>query len=218
MRKKYLILLLATIAFYNATAQTTPQDPKALKILDAMSAYYQKLGAFKATFTYAIAHAQHTVKDEFQGEISIKGSQYRLILAGQEIVNNGKTMWNYSKDHNEVTINRYDPEEEDFNPAKIYTLYKQGYTAVYVAAKQYKKQWYHVIDLLPKDQDNGVVKIQLTIERKTKRLQSWTLFDSDGMTSYRYIITKFSPNVRLNDAYFNFNSADYPNIEVVDLR
>jgi outer membrane lipoprotein-sorting protein len=43
------------------------------------------------------------------------------------------------------------------------------------------------------------------------------MFDKGG-NKYRYSLTKFTPNVKVDDAFFTFDAKKYPGVEVIDLR
>ena len=55
------------------------------------------------------------------------------------------------------------------------------------------------------------------IAKKDKSVQSWTMFDRSG-NRYKYSITKFTPNVKVDDSYFAFDLKKFPGVEAVDLR
>ena len=215
IRKTLLILTLLSTLFNDAGAWAK-KDAKALKILDSMHAYYQNIGTFEAAFTYTIENPQEEVKEDLKGVITVKGDKYRLRIGGQEVLNNGETTWLYLKDANEVSVNNYNPEE-DSNPCKIYTLYKEGYQSTYVEEKVIEGKIYDIIELTPIAQDNPILKIELEIERNTKRLRSWNTFEHNG-TKYIYLITEFEENLALDDSHFNFNPENYEGIEVIDMR
>lgn len=211
--KKLFILILLSTRFNDARTQN---DAKALKILDSMSEYYQSIEAFEAAFTYTIENLQEEVKEDWEGAITVKGDKYRLRVEGQEVFNNGETTWLYLPDANEVSVNNYNPEEA-INPCKIHTIYKEGYKAIYVEEKVIKDKTYDIIELIPIEQDNTISKLELEIERKTKRLRSWSTFEHNG-TRHSYLITKFEEKPALDDTHFNFNPENYEGIEVIDMR
>ena len=55
------------------------------------------------------------------------------------------------------------------------------------------------------------------INKKDKNIQSWTMFDKGG-NKYKYTITKFVPNAKVEDNLFTFDPKKYPGVEVIDLR
>jgi outer membrane lipoprotein carrier protein len=214
MKRTLTFLTLFLCCFHIVLAQ---YDPKALEVLDAMSAKYKSIPAFHAKFTYSLNNPEEKLKEDFEGDITIKGDKFRLKLGGQEIFNNGKTVWTYHQEVNEVNIDNYDPEEGDMSPTKIYSAYKQGYKYMYLEEKVENGQVYDIIDLVPEDKNMQFYKVRMKISRKDKTLKNWTIFDKNG-NRYLYTIKEFNPNPGVNDAYFTFDKSKYKGVEVVDLR
>ncbi|MDQ1088238.1 outer membrane lipoprotein carrier protein LolA [Siphonobacter sp. SORGH_AS_1065] len=181
------------------------QDAKAAAILDAMSKKYQSFSSFTAAFNYG----------SDAGVITTKGGKYHLKLAGQEVFNDGKTVATYVKEANEVNISSNDPASNEFSPANIYNIYKNGYTYKLVEAG---KAGNAVIDLTPnKGKSSNVSKVRLTISQKDNTLKGWQITDKSGRVQH-FKISKFTPNVAVADNQFTFNKARYPGVEVIDLR
>ncbi|MDN4164283.1 outer membrane lipoprotein carrier protein LolA [Cytophagales bacterium LB-30] len=192
-------------------------DPKALGILDAMSAKYKSIPSFSAKFTYTLQNEMEGVNEDFKGEVAVKGDKYRIKMSGQEIMNDGATSWTYLADINEVTIDNYDPNSGDMTPSKIFTAYKKGYKYLYLQDKTEAGQVYEMVDLVPEDKNQQFFRIRMQIHKKDRTLKSWEIYDKVG-NIYRYAISDFNPNQALNDAYFRFDTAKYPGVEVIDLR
>jgi outer membrane lipoprotein carrier protein len=73
------------------------------------------------------------------------------------------------------------------------------------------------VDLVPEKKDAQYFKIKMMIVKKDKSIQSWTMFDKSG-NRYKYTITKFTPNIKADDALFTFDPKKYPGVEIIDLR
>jgi outer membrane lipoprotein-sorting protein len=73
------------------------------------------------------------------------------------------------------------------------------------------------IDLVPEKKDAQFFKIKMFISKKDKAIQSWVMFDKGG-NRYKYTISKFNPNVKVDDSFFAFDLKKHPGVEVVDLR
>ena len=73
------------------------------------------------------------------------------------------------------------------------------------------------IDLTPNDKAKPYFKVRLAIDKAAKAIQSAIVFDKNG-NRYTYEIKKFTPNPDISDAFFSFDTKQYPGIEVVDLR
>ncbi len=197
-----------------ATAQ---YDPKALEVLDAMSEKYKSIPSYKADFSYSLDNPEAGVSEDFKGEISVKGEKFKLKLGGQEIINNGKTVWTYLEDANEVNIDNYYPSESDMTPSKIYSIYKKDYKYIFVEEKAEGGAVYDIIDLVPENRNSQFFKVRMKIDKKMKTLKSWEVFDRNGSKSM-YTITNFDPSVNLPANHFEFDPSRYKGVEVIDLR
>ncbi|WP_162051986.1 LolA family protein [Pontibacter pamirensis] len=213
--KKLLSLLVVALLFVNlAQAQ---QDPKASKILDSMSQKYRTMKAFKADFAQTLENPSAKVKETMAGNILVSGEKYRLGVSGQEIINDGKLMWTFLKDANEVTIMESDEEAESMSPSKIFDMYKKGYKYSYAGTETKEGATYDVIELAPEDRKNPIYKVRLFINQKDKSLKSWEMFRNNG-NRYTYTIQNFQANPALASDAFIFNKAKYKGVQVVDLR
>ncbi|WP_347158249.1 LolA family protein [Pontibacter chitinilyticus] len=213
--KRLTSLLLAVLLFVNlAHAQ---QDPKASKILNAMSQKYSAMKAFKADFVQALENPSAKVKETMQGNILVSGDKYRLSVNGQEVINDGKLMWTYLKDANEVTITENDAEAESMSPSKIFNMYKKGYKYAYAGTETMDGAKYDVVELSPDDRSNPIFKVRLYINQKDNTLKSWQMFRNNG-NRYTYTIKNFQANPTLASDAFAFNKTKYKGVNVVDLR
>lgn len=213
MKKSFFATLLTLVATYSYSQY----DPKALEILEAMSKKYKAIPNFEANITTGLVNETEGVKEEFKGKITVKGDKFRLLLDDQEIINNGTTVWTYLPSAKEVNIDNFDPGSDDVNPTKIFEMYKKGFKYLYVADKTEGGVVCEEIDLVPEKKDAQYFKIKMMIVKKDKSIQSWTMFDKAG-NRFIYTITKFNPNVKLEDSFFTFDPKKYPGIEVIDLR
>lgn len=192
-------------------------DPKALEILDAMSNKYKAYTSFEANISYNMINEVDKIDEEFKGKITVKGDMFRLTLPEQEVINNGTTLWTYLPDAKEVNIDNYDPDTEDINPSKIGEIYKKGFKYLYIEDKTIGGTLCEVVDLVPEKKDAQYFKIRMNITKKDKSIHSWTMFDKSG-NKYTYTISKFNPNIKVDDSYFTFDPKKYPGVEIIDLR
>ena len=215
---KYLIAgcLLGLTGTSAAVAQDT-YDKEAKKILDAMSEYYQKIGSFQSDFSYAMEIPDQTGTEEFEGEITVEGDKFRLKMGGQEVINDGSTVWTYLEEANEVNIDDYDPEEGDISPTQIYNAYQRGFKYNYVGDETIDGTAYQVVDLTPENTNNQFYKIRLHISQDDSMLKRWKIFEKNG-TRYTYEIDNFDPQAEVEEDAFTFNEKEHKGVEVVDLR
>jgi outer membrane lipoprotein-sorting protein len=196
------------------------QDDYAKKILDEMSDKYQEIPAYKANFSYTLENKVEGVEETFNGDILVKGEKYHLKLSDQEIYNNGETLWTYFRDANEVNIDYYTPNEGDMSPNNIYNAYKNGYRYRFIEEERSGSKVYNVIELQPEDpndRDKMFYKVVLNIDKTSDLIDHWKMYDRAGNV-YTYRIKGFNPSVNATAANFEFSTAKYPGVEVVDLR
>ncbi len=213
--KRYLSLLVLSASLMSAAS--AQQDPKAGKILDQMSAKYQTMKAFKANFTQTLENDATKVKENLSGDITVSGQKFRLKISGQEVINNGQTVWTYMKSENEVNISDYEPEDQEISPSQIYSLYKKGYKYSYVQEAKEGGEAVDVIELSPEDRNNPVFKVRLKVSKTDKSVKSWQMFKKNG-NQYTFLIKNFKPNPATDAGTFAFDKAKYKGVKVVDLR
>jgi len=182
-----------------------------------MSAKYKSIPSFEANFSVVLTNDVEKINETFKGKMTVKGDKFRMILPEQEVINNGSTIWTYLPDAKEVNIDNYDPSSEDVNPSKIYDLYKKGFKYLYLQERMESGVMCEEIDLVPEKKDAQFFKIKMLINKKSKNVQSWTMFDKGG-NRYKYSITAFTPDSSVEDTYFSFDPKKYPGVEVIDLR
>ena len=206
-------LLLATAPLL-AQAQ---QDPKAGKVLNEMSAKYKALKAFRASFQQTLENPLNKIRETMSGDITVAGQKFHLTTAGQEVINNGSTMWTYMKAENEVNISEYDPDEEELSPTGIFTLYQKGYKYQLLSPVTEAGVSYDVVELAPMDRSNSLVKVQLQVSKKDRSVKSWKMFKKNG-NRYSFVIKDFTPNPPVDPTTFAFDKAKYKGVKVIDLR
>ena len=207
--------MLAVAAFLTSASHIAlaQGDKKSTAILDAMSNKYQKIKSFKALFTYTPDGGK-----PLKGEVTTKGTKFRLKMAGQEIYNDGKLMATYIKETNEVNLQDFDPSATgDLDPTKIYSAYKKGFKYAYVQEKKEGSQVYDVVELIPTNKNSQVSKVQISVSKNDKSIGNWKIFQKNG-EKVTYKVDQFQPDVTVADNFFVFDAKQYPGVEIVNLR
>ncbi|MCP1383528.1 LolA family protein [Runella salmonicolor] len=205
---------LVIASLFATTLLQAQNDKRATAILDAMSNKYKTMTSFKVAFTYTNEGSKETLK----GDATVKGTKFRLKMAGQEIFNDGKVMTTYIKESNEATINTYDPKEVgDIDPTKVYTIYKKGYKYVFIEEVTESGRVYEVVELSPEKKESKVSKVQIKVDKKDKSVRSWKVIQRSGQR-LTFKVDKLTPNVKVEDKFFAFDPAQFKGVEVIDLR
>ncbi|MBC7921094.1 MAG: outer membrane lipoprotein carrier protein LolA [Ferruginibacter sp.] len=209
-----LLVVAFSLGVFITQAQTN--DPKAGEILEAMSKKYKAIPSFKATFTYTSENKSSGGKESYPGELTVKGNMFRLKMAGQEVINNGTTVWTYIRESNEVNISDSEPEDEEVSPAKIFNIYKKGYRYTFSGETKEKGVAFEEVELIPEKKNGQVSKVRFKVDKKDKSIKSVKLFEKNGNRS-TYAITKFAAS-NIDDKLFAFDESQYKDVEVIDLR
>jgi len=205
-----MLVLLSTGIF--AQSDKVSQD-----ILKGLSEKYKSFSSINAEFTYTIENAQDKTNDKQIGKVFLKGTKYKLLVAGQEVYCDGTTVWTYLKDSKEVQITDPNTKSDAITPANIFTMYDKGYQSKFVEEKVENGKSVQIIDLTPLDKKKKFFKIRLTIDKNEKTIINSKIFDKNG-NKITYTIDKFIHDTPLQDSLFTFVPANYPGIEVIDLR
>ncbi len=214
LKRSLITALILTIGLSSAIAQA---DKKAKDILTAVSAKYKGFKALKADFTYTLDNPTAKIKETQSGTIILSGAKYRLNVAGQEVICDGKTSWTYMKEAKEVQINTVDPTDDGIKPSEIFTMYEKGFLYKFIDEKIVAGKAQQNIELTPTDKTKEFFKVKLTIDKSSKQIIKSIIYDKSG-NRYTYAIKAFVANPAINASTFSFDAKKYPGIEVVDLR
>ena len=218
MRKILSIFLLSVfIAFQSVTAQT---DAKAKTILDAVSKKVTALKALKANFALNLTGGKGgKVTDSKKGTFALKGQKYHILISGQEIISDTKTIWTYNKEAKEVQISNYNPAEQGFSPAKLFTpnFYDKDYKYSYKGERKEKDKNCDVIELIPADKSKSVSKIELLVDKTSSMIVGGDYWEKNG-NKYHIGVSNVSTNSNIPDSYFTWAQSEHPGVEAVDLR
>ena len=190
------------------------QDQVAKDILDKLSATTKSHKNMTVVFDFIFKNENQNINEIQKGILVLQEEMFRLEMEEQIIINDGESQWIYLADMNEVQIMEHDPEEQMMSPNKLFTIYEEGYKYTYVGAETEKGKRLQIIDLFPKE-SGAFMKVTLAVDTAKNQLQKITILDKNGGT-YSYLVTSFKSNT--NVAPFNFNTVDYPGVEVIDLR
>lgn len=215
--KKFVLglLLLISIGCQPLLAQKKA-DAKA--VLDAMSEKFRSYKGFSASFEFA--YQDEMGSSELQkGEILVQGEKYRLKLPGQEIYNDGQTVWTYieSAGYREVTINDVSQTEGELIPSTIYRLYESGYDYRLINGRILDDKEIQTVEMNALNSEAPFSHVKLMIEKETKDLVGWELMDGQG-GMYSYLLKNVTARGELEESDFSFDPNKHPGIEIIDLR
>jgi len=220
--KLYACLLMGIALTASGYAQQmTPygqSDPRAKALLDALSKQYKSYHSIKATFKLQVINPDGKVADQRTGQAILQGNAYHIQIGGQELISDGTTTWNYSKETNEVQINRYSPDNSLISPTRLFTnFYDQDFLYRLMPDTREKGKVFQHIEMTPFDKSKSFFRVDLTIDKAKKQIVKAEIYDKSGVR-YIYSIVQFTPNVKVSNQTFTFNPKFHPGVNVVDLR
>lgn len=206
-----LILLSSTIFAQDQIAKET------LERLNTTTRSYENL-TINFEFNYKWGNPDNKkamqIDESFNGILITKGDKFLLEVNNQIIINDGETQWIYLADMNEVQIINNSPEDNMMNPNKLLATYEEDYKYTYVGTVLEKGKRLQIINLFPK-KSQEFIKITIAVDATRNQLERVTAKDKNG-ASHTYLIKSFKSNTIIKP--FNFNIADFPDVEVIDLR
>ncbi len=226
MRNIILVLLLSfttNIMMGQSDVQYTASnesDPAAKKILDKLKTKFNNITSMEAKFTLEI-----TIPE--QDPIFQKGSfiqnkeKYRIEIQDKTIMSDGHSQWYHMQEQNEVQINNV--EELDINsgvltPTTLIKIYEKNEYVFILADEISKKGTIHqIIEFKPLDEDADIFKLTLVVDKKKQEIVSFKTFFKDGIR-YKLILDKMTENKKYPNSTFVFDTKQYPDIYVEDLR
>jgi outer membrane lipoprotein carrier protein len=209
--KRLVVMALLTAGYFPINAQT---DPKAKVILDDLSAKTKAYTSVKAEFTF-VTEKKDKTKETQNGKIQIKGAKYKLEIPGHEIYCDGKTVWDFIKDANEVQIKDMETSGDDaLNPSTIFTMYEKGYKYKFDSEDATSQ----TLSLFPINPDKKKFHtVKLVLDKTKKQIASIKLLMKDGGTQ-TWTIKTFNVNAAVPDSDFAFDPKAHAGVSVEDLR
>ena len=207
----FAIILIMNFSFLeNSFSQEN--DKKAIEILNKMSDLYKSMNSFSSKFQYSMINLDENIEDSFEGKIIIKDEKYFLKIEGQEIINDGKTVWTYIPELNEVNISTFEPDDQEISLNNVFDLYKNGFEQNYLD----ENNQHYIVELYPEDESKSYYKILILIKKVNFSMFNFSVFDKSN-TKYVYQINEFKEE-KIDDNFFVFDSSKYPDIEIIDFR
>jgi len=198
--KRTLLLLSFICSLTVLSAQT------AKEVLDKCAATVSAKGGVQADFSMTSAQFSNV-----SGSISVKGRMFSAKTNAAAMWFDGKTLWTYMAKNDEVNVtNPSAAQLQTLNPYNFINLYKQGFKYTMTKAANAFN-----VHLTAKDKKRGVQEMFITVDKSTYQPKEVKLLQKQKWTTFTISNLK---QANLSDDIFRFNSKDFPQAEVIDLR
>ena len=198
--KKHFAIIMMLLLSVGAQAES------AKRILDKAAATVSNPGGVQVHFQMISKQFGST-----EGDIAVKGRKFHATTPDATIWFDGKTQWTYMKGNDEVNIsNPTEAQLQAINPYNFINIYKKGYK---LEAK--KVEHFYEVHLIPTDKNRKIQEMYIVVDEtsyhpthvKMKQKEKWST-----------IVISRLKTASLSDNLFKFNSKDFPQAEIIDLR
>jgi outer membrane lipoprotein carrier protein len=209
MFKNIVAIIVSVLIFNISYAQN---DPKAKKILDALSV---KLKSFKGiSGNFALKSITSKGKDNGTkvGTIISKGQKYCIKQAKTEIICDGIKIYNFDGSKT-ITISTVEENGQTLSPQNFFSnFYDKDFTYKLLVSKSI----YNEIELVPTDKRKNFSKVTIFIDKVKNMIVKAKILDKSN-NIVEFSLTNVNTNATIPDTTFTFNKAKYPkDVEVLD--
>ena len=141
----------------------------------------------------------------------LQGEAYKIEMTDQQTISDGKTIWSYLIDDEEVMVSNAS-EGTDNTPLKLLTSLDESYVATLsgIDAKGIA-----TIELAnPKGQYK---RVTMKVDTKKTELKSADIYLEDG-NKFIIKVEEMKYDQKLDDKFFTFDEAKHPEVDVIDMR
>ena len=211
--------ILALFLCGGAVSLSAQSDPDAEALLAKVSAAMKGYATVHAEYQSTMIDRQSDFEMEQAGEVWVEGDRYHLRLGQYTIISDGLTVWTYEPEMGECYIDDAEAIAEDgIDPAKMFTIWEEGFKKVYKGGADLDGQTVTRIDLHPEgSEDKGFHTIQCFIDEASLEVVQLVVKGREG-TDVVYRIAEFEGNGAIPEGAFTFDVTQYPGTTVIDNR
>lgn len=196
------------------SAVTAP-DAKAQTVMAHLLDWLNNYKSLTANFRYSVSQSGGRPQNG-DGHILLQGRSYRMQIDNMIFLCNGKVLAVYQPDLEEVSLQTYDPTQDELNPFLWLGDYEKRFRTKYIRLQNQSGHLQEVVDLIP-TQAAPFQKIRLFVRHDNHQLDGMELYDTQDRI-YTYQLSDFVYNPLVKDSDFTFDPAQYPDVMINDMR
>lgn len=163
-------------------------------------------------FDYDMSNETIAVTESASGTAYMQGEAYKMEIEGQQIISDGKTLWTYLIDDEEVMVSNPKDDDNIITPIKMLTTYDKDYTMKYGKSSE---KGIKVVEMSnPKGEFS---KVTLKINEAKLEIVSATISNRSG-DAFTIKIKKTVFDQNLDAKFFTFDEKAHPKVDVIDMR
>ncbi len=183
---------------------------KAKALLDEV---YTKVTSYEniyIDFSYSLENTEADIKQETQGDVTLKGDKYLAHLFGSTQMFDGTKIYTIVPDNEEVTIENKTEDSDTVTPSKMLTFYRTGHNYQWDILQNVSGRNIQYIKLTPIDSHTETKSILLGIDAHTKHIHKLIETGKNG-TKTTITVNSFKTDQPLSKSLFTFDEAKYEN-------
>lgn len=201
-----------------ATAAFCQIDEKSIEILDKMSNIYKNSTGTELSLKIELEDGQSGTANSIKGTLKTKGNAFVLETSMANMTFDGKYLYVYNKQANEITVSAPAPEEiQGMDPTSILGGYKKGYKVIAPEFKTEGNREIAVVSLFPENIEDPFFKTSISVDAKTYEPVGVSTHNKNGMVS-TINITKLKTNLNYTASDLEFDLNKYSKAMLIDLR
>ena len=206
MKARKLILGLVLLFVAQAVSAQNNADALIRLMVNQMKSHKN----VEMTYKYQIGTEGLTTEPQ-QGKAWLQGEAYKVEMVEQQMISDGKTIWTYLVDDEEVMVSDAS-EGTDNTPLKLLTSLDKNYAATLTGMDA---QGNATIELAnPKGQYR---RVTLRANASKLSINSLDVYMEDG-TKLIITMDEMKYDQELGEKFFTFDAKKYPNVDVIDMR
>ena len=207
MNKKNIIVCLAFLFAAQAVSAQNNAETLIRLLVNQLKSHKN----IEMAFNYQISPDGKTLGDSEKGHAWLQGEAYKVEMADQQTISDGKTIWTYFVDAEEVMVSNA-TDGTDNTPLKLLTSLDENYVATLTSINP---NGLATIELAnPKGQYK---RVTLKINATKAEIKSADIYVDDG-SKIVIAVEKMKFDQELGDEFFTFDSKKHPNVDVIDMR
>jgi outer membrane lipoprotein carrier protein len=144
----------------------------ATSIVDRSEALYSSSGTFSAKFTQIVSTGDFFDDEKTAGTLIMSyPGRFRIDTPEQVIVSDGDTLWSFSAENRQVTVEAVSKSKETITPADYLFNFKQNYNLDYDSTDVIDKAKVHRLSLRSKSPDQYVRSMKVYINGTTFQIR-----------------------------------------------
>lgn len=207
MKKKNTIFILLLLFATQAVSAQNSADVLIRAFIEQIKSHKN----LEMTFGYQFSPDGKNFTETENGKAWLQGEAYRIEMVEQHNLSDGKTIWTYLIDEEEVMVSNA-TDGTDNTPLKLFTSLDESYAATFsgIDAKGVAS-----IELAnPKGQYR---RVSLKIDTKKAEIKSADIYLEDG-SKLVVTVEEMKFDQKLDDKFFTFDEKAHPNVDVIDMR